>query len=165
MTVVRNGELAERYLSEPGTAGVFTRLTRVGLLLDAFQHRCLDRFDLRFIDYSLLRVLHLTGSPYRMSPTELSELLLRSSGGVTQILDRLERAGLVARSSDPTDRRKVLVGLTTKGVRVAKRAHDSYTSERDRLLGGLAGSEVDDIDAAVRRLLEIFNDDAAKGDA
>ena len=46
-----------RYLSEPGAVGLFTRLTRVGLLVDAFQHRCLDPFGLLFIDYSVLRVL------------------------------------------------------------------------------------------------------------
>ena len=68
----------------------------VGLLVDAFQHRCLDPFGLLFIDYSVLRVLELIGPPHRMSPTELSEILVRSSGGITQILDRLERAGLVA---------------------------------------------------------------------
>ena len=81
----------ERYLSEPGAVGLFTRLTRVGLLVDAFQHRCLDRFGLLFIDYSVLRVLELIGPPYRMSPTELAEIVLRSSGGMTQIVDRLEK--------------------------------------------------------------------------
>ena len=35
--------------------GLFTRLTRVGLLLDGFQHRVLDAFGLRFIDFSVLR--------------------------------------------------------------------------------------------------------------
>ncbi len=50
-----------RYLSEPGAVGLFTRLTRVGLLVDAFQHRCLDQFGLLFIDYSVLRVLELIG--------------------------------------------------------------------------------------------------------
>src|SRR6266550_3775736 len=85
---------ADRYLQEDGASGLFTRLTRVGLLLDAFQHRCFDAFGLRFIDYSVLRVLHLADRPYRMSPSELTDLLLRSSGGMTQILDRLESAGL-----------------------------------------------------------------------
>ena len=51
-------------------------LTRVGLLVDTFQHRCFDRFGLLFIDYSVLRVLQLSGPPYRMSPTELAEMQL-----------------------------------------------------------------------------------------
>lgn len=154
--------IEERYLSEVGPAGLFTRLTRVGLLLDLFQHRCLDRFGLLFIDYSLLRVLHLAGKPYRMSPTELSEVLLRSSGGVTQILDRLETNGLIKRSNDPTDRRKVLVGLTNEGVRVARQAGAAYKAERDRILADLSDADVRRIDTSVTRLLEVLTAEASE---
>ena len=58
-------------------------------------------FGLRFIDYSVLRVLRARREPHRMSPTELTEIVVRSSGGMTQILDRVERGGLVERSADP----------------------------------------------------------------
>jgi DNA-binding MarR family transcriptional regulator len=149
------------YLSEPGPNGLFTRLTRVGLLVEAFQHRCLDGLGLRFIDYSVLRVLQLGGEPYRMSPTELSEIVLRSSGGMTQILDRLETDGLVARAPDPTDRRKIVVGLTSAGLALAERAGASYREERERLLAPLTAVEIDELDAAVHRLLEVLSDDVA----
>jgi DNA-binding MarR family transcriptional regulator len=149
-------DIEARYLSEPGPMGLFTRLTRVGLLVDAFQHRCFDPLGLLFIDYSVLRLLQLAGSPYRMSPTELSEIVLRSSGGMTQILDRVERAGFVTRAADPSDRRKVLVGLTPEGLRTAEHANARYAAERKRLLASLAAADVDDIDQAVHRLLELL---------
>src|SRR5262249_30216898 len=98
---------ADRYLGDEGAFGLFTRLQRVGLLLDAFQHRCFVGFGLGFIDYPVLGVRRLADPPYQMTPSELTDLLLRSSGGMTQILDRLESAGLVERSSDPGDRRRV----------------------------------------------------------
>jgi DNA-binding MarR family transcriptional regulator len=145
-----------RYLSEPGAVGLFTRLTRVGLLVDAFQHRCLDPYGLLFIDYSVLRVLELIGPPYRMSPTELAEILLRSSGGVTQIVDRLERAGLVARAPDSDDRRKVVVELTAAGKQIADEANATYASERERLLGDLSPDDIEQLDAAVTRLLDVL---------
>ena len=150
-----------RYLSEPGAVGLFTRLTRVGLLVEAFQHRCLDPFGLRFIDYSVLRVLELVGEPHRMSPTELSEIVVRSSGGMTQILDRLERAGLVARTPDPADRRKVLVALTDEGMRTADAANARYAAERERLLADLSPDEVQRLDDAIHRLLEVLTADSA----
>ena len=149
-------DVEARYLSEPGPVGLFTRLTRVGLLVDAFQHRCLDPFGLRFIDYSVLRVLALAGPPYRMSPTELADVVVRSSGGMTQILDRLERAGLVDRAADPTDRRKVVVGLTAAGRQTAEAASARYLDAREELLGGLSAREVSELDAAVHRLLELL---------
>ena len=150
-----------RYLSEPGAVGLFTRLTRVGLLVEAFQHRCLDPFGLRFIDYSVLRVLELVGEPHRMSPTELSDIVVRSSGGMTQILDRLERAGLVARTPDPADRRKVLVALTDEGMRTADAANARYAAERERLLADVSPDEVQRLDEAVHRLLEVLTADSA----
>jgi DNA-binding MarR family transcriptional regulator len=149
-----------KYLSEPGAVGLFTRLTRVGLLVEAFQHRCLDPFGLLFIDYSVLRVLELVGEPHRMSPSELSEIVVRSSGGMTQILDRLERAGLVARAPDPADRRKVLVALTAEGLRTADAANASYAAERERLLATLSADEVDQLDEAIQRLLDVMSADA-----
>jgi DNA-binding MarR family transcriptional regulator len=149
-----------RYLSEPGAVGLFTRLTRVGLLVEAFQHRCLDPFGLRFIDYSVLRVLELVGEPHRMSPTELSDIVVRSSGGMTQILDRLERAGLVARTPDPADRRKVLVALTDEGMRTADAANARYAAERERLLADLSPDEVQRLDDAIHRLLEVLTADS-----
>ncbi len=154
-------DVESQYLSEPGPVGLFTRLTRVALLVDAFQHRCLDPFDLRFIDYSVVRLLQLAGPPHQMSPTELSEIVLRSSGGMTQILDRLEKLGLVRRSPDPSDRRKVLVGLTAVGLRTAARVNESYLEARERLLEPLSGVELEQLDGAIHRLLEVLSADEA----
>jgi DNA-binding MarR family transcriptional regulator len=153
-------DVEARYLSEPGPLGLFTRITRVGLLVDAFQHRCLDPLGLRFIDYSVLRLLQLAGEPYRMSPTELSEIVLRSTGGMTQILGRLEKAGLVERSADPSDRRKVVVGLTHEGLRTAKRANAGYRRAREQLLDPLSAEEIERLDAAVHLLLKVLSEDA-----
>jgi DNA-binding MarR family transcriptional regulator len=152
-------DVEARYLSEPGALGLFTRITRVALLVDAFQHRSLDPLGLLFIDYSILRLLQLAGPPYRMSPTELSEIVLRSSGGMTQILDRLETAGLIERSADPSDRRKVVVGLTPDGLRTAERANASYRHAREQLLAELSADEIEQLDSAVHRLLEVLTED------
>jgi DNA-binding MarR family transcriptional regulator len=140
--------------------GMFTRLARVGLLLDAFQHRCLDRFDLNFIDYSVLRVLQLSGPPYELTAGELGDAVLRSSGGMTLIVDRLERADLVARVSDRADRRRVVVRLTPAGRELAQRASAAYARERRRIIKALSAEEVEQTDAAIRLLLDVFTTDA-----
>lgn len=146
------------YLEDPGQSGLFTRLARVGLLLDAFQHRCLDEHGLRFVDFSVLRVLQLSGA---LSPSELAEVTLRSTGGMTQIVDRLVTAGLVGRTPDPSDRRRVVVGLTPKGRRVVDKAQATYARERAGVLGPLSDRELAEVDRAVRRLLTLLTDEAA----
>jgi len=148
----------DRYMGDAGQTGLFTRLSRVGLLLDAFQHRCLDEFGLRFIDFSVLRVLQLAGE---LSPSELAEITVRSTGGMTQIVDRLVRNGLVGRTAHLEDRRKVSVALTPQGRRLVEQAGRSYGRERARVLGPLSDRELVEIDAAVRRLLDLFEGDAA----
>jgi DNA-binding MarR family transcriptional regulator len=145
------------YLDEPGPHGFFSRLARVGLLLEAFQARCFDPFGLRFIDYSVLRMLQLEGE---LSPTRLADLVVRSSGGMTQILDRLERTGLVARRPDPTDRRKVVVGITPNGLRLVKRANRAWVAQKQELLADVGPTEFKRLDRAVEGLLRRLDEGA-----
>jgi DNA-binding MarR family transcriptional regulator len=152
----------DTHLEDGGVSGVFTRVTRVGLLLDAFQHRTLDEFGLRFVDFSVLRVVQLAGE---LTPSELAELTLRSTGGMTQIVDRLVKQGLVLRTPDPNDRRKVVIGLTPKGRRLTDKAQRAYARERARVLGPLSEAELQEIDTAVRRLLELLSDEAEAAEA
>ena len=56
-----------------------------------------------------LRCLELASSEPEMTPSRLAELSDLTSGAVTGVLDRLERAGFVRRESDPTDRRRLLL--------------------------------------------------------
>jgi DNA-binding MarR family transcriptional regulator len=150
------GVSGPEHLLEADLHGFFARLARVTLLLEELQHRCFDPFELRFIDYSVLRVLQLSGPPHALSPTRLSQLVVRSSGGMTQILDRLERRGLVARSPDPTDRRKLLVGLRPDGLRLVKRANRAWVAEKEHLLADLGPGQLQTLDAGVRLLLDRF---------
>jgi len=138
------------YLDDPGPHGFFSRLARVGLLLEAFQARCFDPFGLRFIDYSVLRMLELEGE---LSPSRLAELVVRSSGGMTQILDRLERSGLLARQPDPRDRRKLTVGLTPAGLRLVRRANRAWVAQKQELLAGAGAAELKRLDGAVQELM------------
>ncbi len=145
-----------QFLSEPGAAGLFGRLGRVTLLLDDFMQRCFEPYGLRSIDFKVLRVLQVAGPPYQMSPTELSALVVRSTGGMTQILDRLEQAALVRRSPNPADRRKIIVGLTKKGLRLTDQANEGYVRRKAELLEALSAGEVVQVDEAVQSLLRVL---------
>ena len=50
----------------------------------------------------------------RMSAGDLAEASRLSTGAITAVIDRLDRAGLAHRVPDPADRRRVLVELTPK---------------------------------------------------
>lgn len=144
-----------------GPLALFTHLARTSLFLEALQEECLAPFGISFGDFAVLRVLDTDGPA---SPTRLADVVVRTTGGMTKTVDRLERGGLVRRTPDPADRRGVLVRLTPKGRRVQAKAADAYTLGRQRVLAGLDEHEIDTIDAALRRLLEVFEADHARGD-
>jgi DNA-binding MarR family transcriptional regulator len=141
---------------------VFTHLARTSLLLANMQEACLEPFGLRFGDYTVLRVLQ-ANAPVRLAPRRLADEVLCTTGGMTKMLDRLERGGLVARRPDPADKRALLIELTAKGAEVGTAASDAYRVERERLLAALEPHEVVVIDEALRRLLGVFEQRAASG--
>lgn len=137
---------------------MFTRLARTALFLQALQVECLEPHGLSFTDYTVLRVLAPTEA---VSPSRLAEAVLISSGGMTKIIDRLERGGLVERSTDPNDRRGVLVTLTAAGRAKSEAASAAYAEGRARVLAHVSRAERAAIDAALQRLLQAFEDDRA----
>jgi DNA-binding MarR family transcriptional regulator len=64
----------------------------------------------------LVRINDQPGSATRMH--DLAAGMLHSKSGMTRLVDRMEAAGLVSRSDDPSDRRAVLVTLTKRGRRL-----------------------------------------------
>ncbi len=56
-----------------------------------------------------------------MSMGQAGDLVNVTSGGLTSIVVRLERAGYVARSVDPDDRRRTILALTPHGQTVRDR--------------------------------------------
>ncbi|ONI81515.1 hypothetical protein ALI144C_19550 [Actinosynnema sp. ALI-1.44] len=62
----------------------------------------------------VLELAEATG--HRMRMTQLAEAALLSRSGVTRVIDRLERAGLVVRQRHDGDRRGVTVELTEGGA-------------------------------------------------
>jgi DNA-binding MarR family transcriptional regulator len=71
----------------------------------------INRSDARCLD-----VLDQHGS---MSAGDLAEASRLTTGAITAVIDRLERAGLARRVADPSDRRKVLVELTEKAFELS----------------------------------------------
>ena len=67
-------------------------------------------------------LLYLDVAPDRqLRMTELASSVLLSQSGVTRLVDRLERAGLVVREPCPDDRRGLLASITPAGRDASRR--------------------------------------------
>jgi DNA-binding MarR family transcriptional regulator len=104
-------------------------------------------------EFDVLATLRRSGKPYMLSPTRLYEAAMISSGGMTNRLDRLERAGLVERRADPGDRRAKLIVLTDAGKRVIDETIGRHVANEERLLSVLTPAEQERLNALLRKLI------------
>ena len=104
-------------------------------------------------EFDVLATLRRSGEPFTLSPTRLYEATMISSGGMTDRLDRLERAGLVERRPDPRDRRGKLIALTEAGRRVIDEAIGRHVANEERLLATLTQAEQETLDALLKKLI------------
>jgi DNA-binding MarR family transcriptional regulator len=72
---------------------------------------------------------------------DLARALRVTVGGTSKLVDRIERAGLIAREPDPDDRRASRVVLTTAGKRKLTAALKTYEAEVRSILGGVLRPE------------------------
>jgi DNA-binding MarR family transcriptional regulator len=149
--------LAEWRREQPGLdtspVAVVARIGRAGALLDRGLNTNFARFGLSRTDWDVLASLRRVGAPYRRSPTELYRALMRTSGGMTHLVDRLERDGLVERVADPHDRRGLLVGLTRKGRALVRRVGPSHLATERELLAPLTEQEQSELARLLQKLL------------
>ena len=141
---------------DTSTLPPLARLARLSILIEGFQCEVLEAFDLSAGDYGVLAVLRRAGAPYRVSPSDLTSRLSRSSGGITKILKRLEARGLIERSRDPADGRGTRVRLTRSGRALQERVFHAYVEHTQKLLAPVPASRLQQSDRALRVLLEAF---------
>jgi len=73
-----------------------------------YNQQVADRVGLHLTDMQCMNVLELLGPA---TPGQLAKCTGLTTGGVTVMLDRLEKAGYVRRAPNPKDRRSVLVEI------------------------------------------------------
>lgn len=134
--------------------GIVSRLWRVGRHLEQQRKVQLDRFGTDRGSLDVLAMLRRSGPPFRRTAGELTRSALITSGGVSQRLDKLERAGLVTRHVDTADRRRVDVELTAAGVDLVDAVLAGLMEHDSRVLDeALTDPEQDDLRHLLRKLL------------
>jgi DNA-binding MarR family transcriptional regulator len=138
--------------------GIIGRISRLSHFLEQRIAEVLARHGLNEPQFAVLAALRRAGPPHCLSPTDLYNSLLVSSGAMTNRLRRLETAGLVKRISDPDDARSLLVALTTKGHQVIDEAVDAHAAGEHQLLAALDADDRAALADLLRRLLLQFED-------
>lgn len=133
--------------------GLLGRMARLAKHLDRSIQFTVSEFGLNPGEFDVLATLRRAGSPYQLSPTELFNSLMVSSGTMTHRIDQLERAEWVKRIPDPDDRRGTLITLTEKGFNLIDQAVEAHVANGQDILSVLKESERETLMRLLRKLL------------
>ena len=122
----------EERFSSPGFL-----LNKVGFVARRWIHEALAPLDLNGREAEiLLRLRAAEGEG--LTQAQLGELLHSDPSNLVTMLNKLEAAGMVARTRDAADRRRHIVTVTPAGLRKRADADAAVEAVEDRLLGGLS---------------------------
>ena len=110
--------------------------------------------------FNALLVLKVAGRP--LTQRELGERLLVDKSDLTGVIDRMEKAGLVARRAVKGDRRCNAVALTDAGRAALSAAEPDYIALVSRVMSTFAPDETATLTKLMVRLHDAL--DAAVGD-
>jgi MarR family transcriptional regulator, 2-MHQ and catechol-resistance regulon repressor len=109
----------------------------------------IERHGLTPGDFAIMEAIYHKG-PLLFG--ELQRKVLVSSGGVTYLVDRLEKQGYVERRNCPTDRRARYAALTADGEALMQRVFPQHAKAIEEAVSGLSRREQRIATALLRKL-------------
>ncbi|WP_366522902.1 MarR family transcriptional regulator [uncultured Nocardioides sp.] len=123
------------------------------LLFDRLDDDLREAHDISLVEYEIL--VRLSERDGQMRMAALADALAHSRSRVTHTVTRMEKAGLVQRSSSPDDGRGIVCTLTDKGHDLLTRAAPTHV---DSVRAHLVDLASDDDFAALGRVMDAVSD-------
>jgi len=144
-------ELPEPDAFSPGEFDAWRGLIRLReAVMREIDRRLRDKGLISLADYGVLITL-VTAPGVRLRMSDLGNQRMLTPSGITRVVVRLERQGLVRREPDPEDGRAAFAALTRPGLEALRRAQVvHHATVRELYLGRLTQHELD----RLARLLE-----------
>jgi DNA-binding MarR family transcriptional regulator len=147
------------------------RITAIGLFMEA-QAGLTSRFASQYAEHGLSGVefevlMRLGRSPgHELRMTDLAAQTSLSTSGVTRVVDRMDRDGLVCRRACPTDRRSSYAVVTAAGLQRLREVLPGHLALIERwFTGQLAPAQLTALLDALRTIRDGVRPDATAGAA
>ncbi|MER7213519.1 MULTISPECIES: MarR family winged helix-turn-helix transcriptional regulator [Streptosporangium] len=139
---------------------IVKRVGRLKSMVEEVTQTVLGEYGLTYAEFDVLATLRRAGAPHRLKPSMLASRSSLTTGGTSNILQRLTAAGLVEREPDPADGRSSWVCLTPLGVRRAEELALATTEAHDNLLAGVSEESARTLADLLREVLLTLGDRA-----
>jgi DNA-binding MarR family transcriptional regulator len=110
-------------------------------------HLGMNRTDMRCVD--------LIDQAGGMTAGELAKAAGLTSGAVTAVIDRLEKAGMAARVPDPADRRRVRIEVTPKLWELTGPLMMPFLDESQAILDDYSTEELERFTEFIQRVIDV----------
>ncbi|UYY83596.1 MarR family transcriptional regulator (plasmid) [Arthrobacter sp. YA7-1] len=85
-------------------------------------------------------------------PGEMGAWMGMTSGTITALLDRIEKAGFVVRSNNPADRRSLLIRITPAGRHAMEWVYEQFDNALEDSLATIPGPPIDQLASILEHL-------------
>ncbi|WP_392893811.1 MarR family winged helix-turn-helix transcriptional regulator [Streptomyces sp. LN699] len=148
---------------DPQVEKVVSALSRLNRRMNVAYGRQTAALGISNAEWEVLKALVISGSPYRMGPSELAKQLGLTPAAMTHRIDRMTSEGLVTRERDESNRVRVIVELTDEGRSKWLDAMRAATLFEEDLLQDLSTAERGVLGDMLTRLLDRVEDLQARG--
>ncbi|MRH86168.1 MarR family transcriptional regulator [Nocardia sp. SYP-A9097] len=137
---------------------IVARINRLSQLLERDLAEFFRSYGLEFWEFDVLATLRRSGGDTGLTAGALNKAAMRTSGAITNRIDRLTAKGLVARVPDPVDRRAIRVQLTPEGRTLVDKLLPLHMANEQRLLAALTPTHRADLTTLLRHFSESLGD-------
>jgi DNA-binding MarR family transcriptional regulator len=126
-----------------------------------FHQALADELGLYITDHKCMDIIHRFGA---MPAGRLGEMTGLTTGAITGMIDRLEKAGYVRRTNDPKDRRKTIVE-PIRNKKLERKIEMIFTPLHERMhrfLSSYSDSELSFLLDAMTKLIEQTREETKK---
>ncbi|WP_234495824.1 MarR family winged helix-turn-helix transcriptional regulator [Vibrio maritimus] len=117
------------------------RLMRIAKYMETKVADLHKKYDLKLGEFDVLATLRRSGKPYRLTPSELIDTMMLTSGAMTNRLDKLETKGLILREHSKEDRRSVTVQLTKDGFILIDKLIEEHADVQKSLVKSMTSAQ------------------------
>jgi len=116
-------------------------VVRTSDLLHRLMSRIVEPHGISLQQFNVLRILR-GARPERLPTLTIAERMIEQTPGITRLLDRLERKGLVRRERCDSDRRQVMCEITPRGLALLELADAPVARAEREIMSALSADEL-----------------------
>ncbi|GHY12308.1 MarR family transcriptional regulator [Vibrio cholerae] len=131
--------------------GVVGRLRQTNGIWKTKLDQVFDGFGLSCIEFDILATIRRNAR--EITPTELYQTLMLSSGAISTRIEQLVQRGLVQRVASEEDRRSCKVTLTEQGITLIDQALNAHVTNMNRMLAVLTEQEQRQLEQLLKKIL------------